>query len=125
MTRALVGWQIGKEYVGRDIYPHTSIFKYVCKRVWNSQASVPVFLTSRLVSNSPLLNVTLYVSPKELPQAALALSSSMASESPKSSLTPESAPVPGTDEDSEDDLPRNSHRDVLAKPCCGSLEVAV
>jgi len=53
---------------------------------------------------------------------SLNFSSSVAEERPKSSLIEASdAPV---DEDSEDDLPRNSHFEFRAKPCWGSLDVA-
>jgi hypothetical protein len=49
---------------------------------------------------------------------------------PKSSLTERSAAEPDDDEappgrwDSDVDLPRNSHCEVRAKPCCGSLDVS-
>lgn len=49
--------------------------------------------------------------------------------SPKSSLTATSPAAADEDPDaagadSDVDLPRNSQRDVRAKPCCGSFEVA-
>jgi hypothetical protein len=44
--------------------------------------------------------------------------------SPKSSLTDWSKAEDPSGLDSDVDLPRNSHREVRAKPCCGSLEVA-
>lgn len=43
--------------------------------------------------------------------------------SPKSSLTERSSAAELL-ADSLVDLPRNSHRDERAKPCCGSLDVA-
>ena len=50
-------------------------------------------------------------------------SSRLAELRPKSSLTLRSAP-PCVLSDSDVDLPRNSHREVRAKPCCGSEDVA-
>ena len=53
---------------------------------------------------------------------ALGSSPSAAELSPKSSLTLRSA-ASRPAADSLVDLPRNSHRDVRANPCCGSLPV--
>lgn len=44
----------------------------------------------------------------------------MADERPKSNLTEMSDGLA----DSELDFPRNSHRELRAKPCCGNFEVA-
>ena len=66
----------------------------------------------------------LYVSPKACGQADLDFSSSIESERPKSSLTEASAPLAPIEKDSEEVFPRYSQRELRAKPCCGSLEVA-
>jgi hypothetical protein len=54
---------------------------------------------------------------------ALCCSSRVADERPKSSLI-EASEAPLDGDDSEDDLPRNSHFELRAKPCWGSLEAA-
>lgn len=53
-------------------------------------------------------------------QRALVFSSRVADDRPKSSLT-EASDGP---DDSDVDLPRNSHRELRANPCCGSFDVA-
>ena len=55
-------------------------------------------------------------------QRALASSPRVAEDRPKSSLTLASE-GPADGDDSDVDLPRNSHREVRANPCCGSRDV--
>jgi hypothetical protein len=68
--------------------------------------------------------------PKVNGHSALVAASSDAELSPKSSLTDRSAaaatdpPAPDAAADSDVDLPRNSHREVRARPCWGSFPVA-
>lgn len=60
------------------------------------------------------LRVTLYSRPNLYGHRALILSSMVSHERPKSSLTADAEP-------SVVDLPRNSQRELRAKPCWGSL----
>lgn len=70
-------------------------------------------LTTRLVPRLPGASVTLYTSPNLYAHLSLQSAGRVSLESPKSSFTP---PVPSLVL-----LPRNSHRTLRAKPCCGSL----
>ena len=63
-------------------------------------------------------SVTLYSRPNWYGHSLRVASSRFSGERPKSSLTLE------LEEPSLVALPRNSHRAVRAKPCCGSLDVA-
>jgi hypothetical protein len=76
-----------------------------------------------VVFSSPVLRVTLYVRPKLYGQAFLNLSSSMPLLSPKSSVTDDSRALP-VEADSDEFLPRYSHRLLRAKPCCEREDVA-
>src|SRR5205823_14919142 len=77
-------------------------------------------LTSTLASKPPLLSVTLYIIPNSAGHAFLFSLDKFAVDKPKSSFTL-SSPLCATD--SEVDFPRNSQRDMRAKPCCGSPAV--
>lgn len=67
------------------------------------------------------VRVTLYMAEKVKGHSDRDDSSRVADERPKSSFT-EASETPVVD--SEDDFPRNSHFELRAKPCWGSLDVA-
>jgi hypothetical protein len=97
----------------------TWILKYVCSRNWNSKLCSPSLRTLMTVCKLSFDSVTLYTRPKSSGHALRASSARPELYRPKSSLT-ESEPKAS----SAADLPRNSHRDVRANPCCGRAEVA-
>jgi hypothetical protein len=101
---------------------YTLTLKYVCKSIWNSNASVPSFRTFIIVCSPSLLSVTLYTTPKSYGHFCLQSSDKPELYKPKSSFTLLSSLEEGTS-DSDVDLPKNSHRTCRAKPCCGRLEV--
>jgi hypothetical protein len=72
-----------------------------------------------MVCRLSLDNVTLYTRPKSTGHALRASSDSPDAYSPKSSLTELESSV-----SSDAVLPRNSQRELRAKPCCGSEDVA-
>lgn len=85
-----------------------------------------------LVVKLPSSSVTRYSSVKSKGHRARRAGSVDAADRPKSSCTPFDEAAAAADEDAADDvaatldsdsdvdLPRNSHRDVRARPCCGS-----
>jgi hypothetical protein len=90
----------------------------VCSRNWNSKLCSPSLRTFTTVCRLSFASVTLYCSPKSSGHALRASSEMLERSRPKSSLT-ELEPRAS----SEADLPRNSQRDVRAKPCCGREDV--
>lgn len=97
---------------------NTWILRYVCSRNWNSKLCSPSLRTLTTVCKLSFDSVTLYTRPKSDGHALRASSLSPELYRPKSSLT-ELEPRASSDVD----LPRNSHRDVRAKPCCGRDDV--
>lgn len=97
--------------------------KYECSSIWNSKARLPLLRTLSIVCSEPLRRVTLYVNAKSKGQACWKESLRLLCERPKSSVI-ESSPPLAKAPDSEDDLPKYSQVEFLAKPCCGSLPVA-
>ena len=101
----------------------TGMRKYVCVSIWKSNGLSPAFCTFSCVCSPSLPNVTLYCRLNSYGQAFFISSLRLAAVRPKSSLTASSPPFDRRP-DSEDDLPRYSHFEMRAKPCCGRLEVA-
>lgn len=102
----------------RRTVDRTWILRYVCSRNWNSKLCSPSLRTLTTVCKLSLERVTLYTRPKSKGHAFFASSVSSELLRPKSSLT-----VLDPAASSEADLPRNSQRDVRAKPCCGRVDV--
>lgn len=101
------------------------MLRYVCIKTWNSNGCWPSLRTFMTVCRLPGPRVTLYTRPKSCGHALRASALRFDEYRPKSSLTQSSDGAPDlAAPDSDVLLPRNSHRDERAKPCCDSADVA-